>query len=141
MNQTFFDCDFKYKKIKKIIMMYSNNSNKIRTNELINDKRTMINDLKFFVLFAFAFHFIWPKKNQTVEAIECDLEPKNNEGRLRKDLFCGYDRENRPILTDGPIKIRIKMIVKGFTFSDTEGTLTMATWLAMVSFTVHHCWC
>lgn len=67
MNQTFFDCDFKYKKIKKIIMMYSNNSNKIRTNELINDKRTMINDLKFFVLFAFAFHFIWPKKTKQLK--------------------------------------------------------------------------
>lgn len=67
MNQTFFDCDFKYKKIKKIIMMYSNNSNKIRTNELINDKRTMINDLKFSVLFAFAFHFIWPKKTKQLK--------------------------------------------------------------------------
>lgn len=80
------------------------------------------------------FISFWPgKKTTTVEAIECDLEPKNNEGRLRKDLFCGYDRENRPILTDGPIKIRIKLIVKGFTFNDNQGTLTMGTWLAMVS--------
>lgn len=71
-----------------------------------------------------------------VEAIECDLEPKNNEGRLRKALFCSYDRENRPILTDGPINIRIKMIVKGFTFADDQGTLTVATWLAMVRFGV-----
>lgn len=74
-----------------------------------------------------------------VDAIECDLEPKNNEGRLRKDLFCNYDRDNRPTLSDGPITIRIKMIVKGFNFADDQGTLTVATWLAMVRFSVCAC--
>lgn len=66
MNQTLFDCDLKYKKIKKIIIMYSNNSNKIRTNKLIKDKRTMTNVLKQFVLFAFVFHFVlaWKKTKQ-----------------------------------------------------------------------------
>lgn len=73
---------------------------------------------------------------QKVDAVECDLEPKNNEGRLRKDLFCDYDRDNRPTLEDKPITIRIKMIVKGFTFDDSQGTLIMATWLAMVRFIV-----
>lgn len=67
-----------------------------------------------------------------VEAVECDREPRNNEGRLRKNLFCGYDRDNRPTLTNGPITIKFKMIIKGFTFSDNDGRLTVSTWLAMV---------
>ncbi|XP_055295202.1 neuronal acetylcholine receptor subunit non-alpha-3-like [Sitodiplosis mosellana] len=59
------------------------------------------------------------------------MEPKNDEGRLRKTLFCNYDRDNRPILRDGPITIRFKMIIKGFTFSDTDSKLVVSTWLAM----------
>lgn len=87
----------------------------------------------FFFFFVFLVRlFFW----SGVEAIDCNLEPKNNEGRLRKDLFCNYDRDNRPILADGPITIRIKMIVKGFTFSDDQGTLSVATWLAMVRFSI-----
>lgn len=69
-----------------------------------------------------------------LEAVECDAEPKNTEGRLRKNLFCGYDRDNRPTVSGGPITIRFKMIVKGFTFDDITGKLSVATWLAMVCF-------
>lgn len=60
------------------------------------------------------------------------MEPKNAEGRLRKNLFCDYDKDNRPILTDGPITIQFKMIIKGFMFADLDGKLTVSTWLAMV---------
>lgn len=84
----------------------------------------------FFVFFSSYSFFLWTVEG--VEAVECSIEPKNNEGRLRQKLFCEYDRENRPTLTDRPITIRIKMIVKGFTFADEQGTLSMATWLAMV---------
>lgn len=67
-----------------------------------------------------------------VEAVECDHEPKNNEGRLRKTLFCGYDKDNRPTVTDGPITIKFKMIIKGFNFNDLDGKLSVSTWLGMV---------
>lgn len=67
-----------------------------------------------------------------VDAVDCNSEPKNTEGRLRKKLFCGYDKANRPILNDGPIMIKMKMIIKGFDFDDFGGRLTVSTWLAMV---------
>lgn len=68
-----------------------------------------------------------------VEAVECDKEPKNDEGRLRKQLFCGgYDKESRPITIKGPITIKFKMIIKGFNFDDNSGKLTVSTWLGMV---------
>lgn len=71
-----------------------------------------------------------------VEAFECDKEPKNDEARLRKNLFCGYDSDSRPILTNGPITIKLKMVIKGFNFNDNDGKLTVSTWLGMVrSFT------
>lgn len=63
--------------------------------------------------------------------MDCSLEPKNTEGRLRKMLFCSYDKDSRPILaTDSPILIKFKMIVKSFLFN-SDG-LTVSTWLAMV---------
>lgn len=69
-----------------------------------------------------------------VEAVDCKAEPKNAEGRLRKNLFCDYDKDNRPILSDGPITIKFKMIIKGFYFNDIDGKLTVSTWLAMVMY-------
>lgn len=90
--------------------------------------RNVLNSLFRFVdLICFSFPF-----RSGAEAVQCELEPKNNEGRLRKDLFCDYDRDNRPKLAEGAITIRMKMIVKGFTFDDQQGTLAVATWLAMV---------
>lgn len=77
----------------------------------------------FFVVFCFC---------AGVEAIDCTLEPKNDEGRLRKTLLCGYDKDNRPTTADGPILVKFKMIVKGFNFEDVESKMTVSTWLAMV---------
>lgn len=66
-------------------------------------------------------------------AIDCSVEPKNNEGRLRKNLFCGYDKTSRPILTDGAISVKIKMIIKAFEYDHLLSKLTVSSWLAMVS--------
>lgn len=63
-----------------------------------------------------------------VDAVDCRAEPKNNEGRLRKFLFCGYDKDSRP--TDDKITIQLKMIVKGFDFF---GRLLVSSWLSMVN--------
>lgn len=68
-----------------------------------------------------------------VDAVDCNSEPKTNEGRLRKKLFCGYDKSSRPTLNDGTIMIKVKMIIKGFDFDDFGGKLTVSTWLAMVN--------
>lgn len=73
--------------------------------------------------FLFIFH-------AGVDAVDCEAEPKNNEGRLRKSLFCDYDKDNRPALTDDPFTIKFKMIIKGFSFD--SNTLKVSTWLAMV---------
>lgn len=67
-----------------------------------------------------------------IAAIDCSVEPRTNEARLRKTLFCNYDKTSRPILTDGPIAMKIKMIVKSFAFDDTSNKLTISSWLAMV---------
>lgn len=60
------------------------------------------------------------------------MEPKNNEARIKKAIFCNYDKSARPTLTDGLIKLKFKMIVKGFNFDSTSNKLTVSTWLAMV---------
>lgn len=70
-----------------------------------------------------------------VDAVECNVDPKNNEARLRQRLFCNYDKDSRPTLNDGPIMIKFKMIIKGFMFDDANGKLTVSTWLAMVRVT------
>lgn len=49
-------------------------------------------------------------------SIDCDVEPKNNDGRLKKNLLCKYDKSVHPSLTNDPITITLKMILKGFTF-------------------------
>lgn len=67
-----------------------------------------------------------------VEAIDCNVEPKNNEARIKKAIFCNYDKSARPTLTDGMIKLKFKMIVKGFNFDSSSNKLTVSTWLAMV---------
>lgn len=67
-----------------------------------------------------------------VEAIECNLEPKNNEARIKKAILCNYDKSARPTLTDGPIKLKFRMIVKGFNFDASTNKMTVSTWLAMV---------
>lgn len=67
-----------------------------------------------------------------IEAIDCNIEPKNNEGRLRKNLFCNYDKTSRPSLSDGPISVKIKMILKSFEFDHLVSKLTVSSWLAMV---------
>lgn len=65
-------------------------------------------------------------------AIDCSVDPKTNEARLRKNLFCSYDKTSRPILTDGPISVKVKMIVKAFDFESLSNKLTVSSWLAMV---------
>lgn len=84
----------------------------------------------------FLFLFLYFSLIARVDAVLCNVEPKNTEGRLRKNLFCNYDKENRPILTDGPILIKLKMIIKGFAFDDTAGKMTVSTWLGMVCVTI-----
>lgn len=66
------------------------------------------------------------------EAYDCNVEPKNNEGRLRKNLFCNYDKTSRPSLIDGPISVKIKLILKAFDFDHMTSKLTVSSWLAMV---------
>lgn len=61
------------------------------------------------------------------------MEPKNNEARIKKSIFCNYDKSARPTLSDGPIKLKFKMIVKGFNFDSTSNKLTVSSWLAMVN--------
>lgn len=48
--------------------------------------------------------------------VDCNIEPKSKEGRLRKHLFCEYDKSDRPTFSDDPTIIKIKMILKGFEF-------------------------
>lgn len=83
----------------------------------------------------------WPHYNFSfgteVDAVDCNAEPKTTEGRLRKKLLCGYDKSSRPTLNEGPIMIKMKMIIKGFDFDDYGGKLTVSTWLAMVSIPPH----
>lgn len=67
-----------------------------------------------------------------VEAIDCSVEAKNNEARIKRAIFCNYDKNARPSLTDGPIKLKFKMIVKGFNFETSSNKLTVSSWLAMV---------
>lgn len=60
------------------------------------------------------------------------MEAKNNEARIKRAIFCNYDKNARPSLTDGPIKLKFKMIVKGFNFETSSNKLTVSSWLAMV---------
>lgn len=136
-------------KTKLIVCHWKNNCQKTTSNKKLRiiQKNKRLKNLKFEQNWS----VIWQIKQKYlnkwlfnfslnifqfagVEAIDCNAEPKNNEGRLRKTLFCNYDRDNRPILRDGPITIRFKMIIKGFMYSDTDGKLIVSTWLAMVCF-------
>lgn len=49
-------------------------------------------------------------------SINCDLEPTNNDGKLRKFLLCRYDKTVHPKLKFDPVKVSIEMSVKGFSF-------------------------
>ena len=51
-----------------------------------------------------------------VYSVDCDLDPKTDEGRLRKNLLCKYDKENRPSLNGSATIVTMKMVVKGFNF-------------------------
>lgn len=51
-----------------------------------------------------------------VISIDCDLEPKNNDARLKKSLLCKYDKTAHPSNNNEAVNITIKMIVKGFLF-------------------------
>lgn len=73
-----------------------------------------------------------------VEAVDCNLEPKNNEGRIKKAIFCNYDKSARPTLNDGAIKLKFKMIVKAFNFDSMNNKLTVSSWLAMVIIITMH---
>lgn len=44
------------------------------------------------------------------------MEPKNNDARLKKSLFCKYDKTTHPSHTNDPVSVTIKMILKGFTY-------------------------
>lgn len=65
-------------------------------------------------------------------AVECDSEPKNNEGRIRKAILCSYDKTTRPVIGDGAIEVKLRLIVKAFSFSDSDNRLTISSWLSMV---------
>lgn len=67
------------------------------------------------------------------EAVDCNVEAKNNEARIKKAVFCNYDKSARPTLTDGAIKLKFRMIVKGFNFDSISNKMTVSTWLAMVN--------
>lgn len=73
-------------------MQKQNNSKEQKTLiklRLIKKKSSLIcNGYMYFCLEIF-FLFV-----QRAEAIDCNAEPENNEGRLRKFLFCSYDRES-----------------------------------------------
>lgn len=44
------------------------------------------------------------------------MEPKNNDARLKKSLMCKYDKTVHPSLTNEPVTVTLKMILKGFSF-------------------------
>lgn len=52
----------------------------------------------------------------SVISVDCDLEPKNNDARLKKSLLCKYDKSVHPSLSNDPVIVTLKMILKGFTF-------------------------
>ncbi|KAJ6649282.1 Neuronal acetylcholine receptor subunit alpha-7 [Pseudolycoriella hygida] len=64
-------------------------------------------------------------------SIDCDLEPKNNIGRLKKSLLCKYDKSAHPSVTDSAVTVSLKMILKGFVFDDHGKVLYVSSWLSM----------
>lgn len=49
--------------------------------------------------------------------IDCDKEAKNDESRLRKELFCRYDKSVRPVENHNKTTyLRMKYILKNFDF-------------------------
>jgi hypothetical protein len=51
------------------------------------------------------------------ESISCDGEAKNTEIRLRRKLFCNYDKSVRPVNNyRNKTMVKMKMIVKTFKF-------------------------
>ncbi|XP_037040197.1 neuronal acetylcholine receptor subunit alpha-2-like [Bradysia coprophila] len=63
-------------------------------------------------------------------SVNCDIEPKNNDGKLRKSLFCKYDRTVHPALNGDAVTVTLKMIVKGFSFDEHEKVLLVSSWLS-----------
>lgn len=74
---------------------------------------------------------------ETETGFNCNVEPKTDEGRLKKRLFCNYDKYSRPTVGDAATIVKIRLIVKGFNFNDQENKLTLSSWLAMVKFKIY----
>lgn len=82
---------------------------------------------------VFLLNLILETGTGTETAIDCNIEPRTTEGRLKKRLFCNYDRNSRPSAGTGPTVLKVKLIVKGFNFEDLENKLTVSSWLAIVT--------
>lgn len=66
--------------------------------------------------YIFFFKKCFLQIKNIVLSINCDLEPKNNDGRLRKRLFCNYDKSVHPSKFGLPVNVNLKMVLKGFSF-------------------------
>lgn len=69
-----------------------------------------------------------------MEAVNCEMDQITTEGRLRKKLFCNYDKDNRPTLTGDPINVNFTLLLTGFLFEDADGKLTVSSWMHMVRY-------
>lgn len=70
-----------------------------------------------------------------VFAINCSLEPRNNETRLRKAMLCNYDKTKRE--DKDQLEINLYLMIVSFSYHLYESSSTTSAYLSTVKY-VHY---
>lgn len=64
-----------------------------------------------------------------VDAIDCSIVPRNSEGRLRKAIFCAYDKSSRP---DEKISIVMEFHTASILYDESQNQLHFSSYFIAV---------